>query len=186
MKDEIVSKIQRVLDRRITNEMQVVYLLVEMRKLTECEAYRDPVLKMFCNWIVHPGLEKRAEGSTLILREFDDLMTRLFERKESLPQFEHTSFGAFREALGRFFESFGLTAKFIKDLDQWKRFFGLYSSIVADCPIVFTASTTQLKYINRVELRGVGHGVVTKRWPVLQWRLTLNDGTAMNWAFHMG
>jgi hypothetical protein len=186
MKDELIRKIQHVLDRPITNEMQVVYLLVEVRKLTEREGYEDPVLKMFCNWIVHPGLGKPAEGSTLILREFDELMTSIRERKERLPQFEHVSFGAFREALMRFFERFGMMAEFINDLDRWKKFFKLYSSIVVDCPIVFAASKIKLKHISRVELRGVGRSPVSKRWPVLQWRLTLIDGKAMDWGFHMG
>jgi hypothetical protein len=186
MKDELVRKIQHVLDRPITNEMQVVYLLVEMRKLMDREAYKDQVLRMFCNWIVHTSLENRAEGSTLILREFDDLMTRIFERKERLPHFEHVSFRAFREALMRCFESFGLSAKFIKDIDHWEKLFNLYSSIVGDCPIVFRASKMKLKYINRVDLRGVGYGPVIKQWPILQWRLTLNDGKTMNWGFHLG
>ena len=33
MKDELCSKIQAILDRKIRKEMQVVYLLVEARKL---------------------------------------------------------------------------------------------------------------------------------------------------------
>jgi hypothetical protein len=44
MKDELIRKIQDVLDRRITNEKQVVYLLVEIRKLMDRDKYNDPVL----------------------------------------------------------------------------------------------------------------------------------------------
>ena len=74
MKDELIRKIQRVLDRRITNEMQIVYLLVEVRKLMDQDGYKDPVLRTFSNWVVHTSLENRADGSTLILNEFDHFM----------------------------------------------------------------------------------------------------------------
>src|SRR5438552_3646358 len=81
MKDELVKKIQHVLDRPITNEMQLVYLLVELRKLMDRDGYKDPVLRMFCNWVVHTSLENRAQGSTLILNEFDELMIEVFDQK---------------------------------------------------------------------------------------------------------
>ena len=50
MKDEILRKIQYVLDRRITNEQQVVYLMVELRKLMDRDGYKDSVVRTFCNW----------------------------------------------------------------------------------------------------------------------------------------
>lgn len=80
MKDEICSKIQRPLGRRIRQEMQVVYLLVEVRKLMERENYEDHVLRTFSNWVVHTSLENKAVGSTLILKQFDSLFAELYEK----------------------------------------------------------------------------------------------------------
>jgi len=60
MKDELCSKIQAIIDRQIRKEMQVVYLLVEARKLMDRENYTDPVLRTFSNWVVHTSLENRA------------------------------------------------------------------------------------------------------------------------------
>ena len=185
MKDELIGKIQNVLDRPIAKEMQVVYLLVELRKLMDRAKYEDSVLRMFCNWIVHTGLRDKREGSTLILSEFDDLMIRVFDRQKTNPPLGHVSFGAFREALARCFETFGLSATFIKDKAAYKRFVKLYALVVAECPIVYTASKTPLKYIKEVELRGIGDGPIIKKWPVLSWRLTLNTGKTMNWGFPM-
>jgi hypothetical protein len=187
MKDELVRKIQHVIDGRITNEMKVVYLLVELRKLMDRDAYRDPVLRMFTNWVVHTSLENRADGSTLILSEFDHLMAELHEHKTLPPHRRHMSLGEFREALVRCFGHFGISAKFVNNLAQWKRFGKLYCLIVSECPIIFTASKTKLKYIKKVELRGVSHGgFPIKEWPVVQWRLTFHDGSTHNWGFHMG
>ena len=186
MKDELVRKIQSVLDRRITQETQVLYLLVELRKLMDREKYKDPVLRMFCNWVVHTSLEDPREGSRLVLSEFDALITGLIERNEGSPHFDHLSFSAFREALARCFESFGLSAKFINDKKSYERFVGLYSAIVGECPIRFSAFKTALKYVVKIELRGIESDVVFNGWPVLEWRATMKDGQKMGWAFPMG
>ena len=96
------------------------------------------------------------------------------------------SLGTFRVALIRCFEHFDLSAKFVKDRTEWKKFSKLYCLIVSECPIVFTASKAKLKYIKKVELRGVTRGIIVKEWPIVQWRLTFHDGTTQNWGFHMG
>lgn len=181
MRDELLRKIQHVLGKRITNELQVVYLLVELRKLMERDSYKDPVLRTFSNWVVHTSLENRAEGSTFILSEFDYFIAELFERKKQSPHLEHISLGAFREALVRCFEHFGLAATFVTNGAEWKKFGTLYCLIVSECPIVFTASKVKLKYIKQVELKGIQRGVLVKEWPVVHWRLTFHDGRTMNW-----
>jgi hypothetical protein len=186
MQDELIRKIQHVLDRPITSEMQVVYLLVELRKLMDRDGYQDPILRTFSNWIVHTSLENRADGSTSILSEFDNFIAEIYEHKKLLSHPEHISFGTFRQALGRCFKRFSVSAKFLHDLNQWKKFSRLYCLIVSECPIVFTASKTNLKYIKKVELQGIGRGVVVKKWPVVHWRLTFRDGTTQDWGFHMG
>jgi hypothetical protein len=186
MKDELLTKLQGVLDQQITTEMQVVYLLVELRKLMDRVTYKDPVLRTLCNWVVHSSLEQPGEGSRLVLTEIDDQMVRVLEHNGSVPSFEHLSFGAFRSALGQCFETFGLSAKFIKDKIEYQRFVGLYSSIVSECPIFFSASKTKLKYVKNVKLEGIEKDIIFDDWPVLQWRVTLTNGREMNWAFPMG
>ncbi len=186
MRDELRFKLQRLLDRKIRNEMQVVYLMVELRKLMDRENYRDPLLRTFSNCVVHASLENKADGSTLILAQFDAFMAELFERKLMFKDKEHISLGSFRAALTTCFDYFGLSAKFVKDLGELKTFFKLYCSIVSECPLVFTASKEKLKYIRRAELTGVSRGISLKEWPVIEWKLTFHDGTSHNWGFHLG
>lgn len=186
MRDELCFKIQKLLDRKIRNEMQVVYLLVELRKLMDRENYKDPVLRTFSNWVVHTSLENKAEGSTLILKQFDSFMVELYERKRMFQDREHISLGSFREALTKCFGYFKLSAKFVNQLAEWKTFFKLYCSIVSECPLVFTASKEDLKYIKQAELTGVARGPIVKEWPVIEWRLTFHDGSTHNWGFQLG
>jgi hypothetical protein len=184
--DELVEKIQRLLERPLTKEMQVVYLLVELRKLMERAAYDDPVLKMFCNWVVHTNLGNKAPGATLLLKDFDDHFTQLFEHERLLPNAGHISGRAFREALGQCLRRFNIAANFLHDLKKLKTFFSLYASIVSECPIVYTASRAQLKYVQKIEIVGVSKGIIVKEWPVIDWRITMHDGSTQNWGFHLG
>ena len=98
MKDELCSKIQAIVDRKIRKQMQVVYPLVEARKLMDRENYTDPVLRTFSNWVVHTGLENRADGSTLILKQFDSFIAQLYERQLMHKDKVYVSLGSFRES----------------------------------------------------------------------------------------
>jgi len=163
--------------------MQVVYLLVEVRKLMDRTAYANPLLRMFCNWVVHTTLEKPGVGAALILADFDALMVEIFERQQMPAQSRNITFGTFREALIQLFKHFALHDNLTQDAKQWERFCKLYSSVVGECPIVFNASKAPLRYVKSVELRGVGPGPMVRGWPVLQWKITLQNGDTMNWGF---
>jgi hypothetical protein len=184
MTDELVRKIHHVLSGKVGTEHKVVYLLVEIRKLMERDNYKDPILKTFCNWVVHTSLEKPAMGSAEILSEFDLLIARLHEPGLSHDGPRHGSLGAFRVALLDLSKRYGLPVTVMSDASKWKRFCRLYCSIVSDCPIVFSASKANLKFVDRVELTRVSQGVLVKSWPLVHWRLTLRDGSTMNWGFH--
>src|ERR1017187_5768440 len=173
MTDELLDKIQRLLHRQIRNEMQVVYLLVELRKLMDRDNYLDPLLRTFTNWVVHTGLETPREGSTLILTEFDEFIRDIFEEHKKMVSPEHLNLMTFYGALAKCFEHFKLTARFTSSGTDWKRFTKLYCAIVGDCPIVFKASKTQLKYVKQVELVKTNRGLIVRGLPDVQWKLTL-------------
>ena len=79
-RDVLIQKIGDTIVAGIESEQAVVYLLVEIRKLADRDKYRDSVLRMFCNWIVHAELANKGEGSTLFLaavdKEIDDALAR--------------------------------------------------------------------------------------------------------------
>lgn len=185
MTDELLTKIQRVLQRQIRNEMQVVYLLVELRKLMDREKYGDPLLRTFCNWVVHTSLGDRREGSTLILTEFDEKMAAIHEGRNSSGAPRHLSLFALRSSLNKCFKHFKLCGRFVTTEANWKRFAKQYCSIVSDCPILFSASKTELKYVHHVELRKLSPGLLVRELPMLEWKVTFKDGHTQNWAFQM-
>ena len=175
MKDELLSKIHLVLSRPITEEMHVVYLLVEIRKFMDRANYKDPVLRTFCNWVAHIDLADKAPGSTLILREFEDLITRSEEGRELPKPLQLVSSGGFRKALANLCAQFGLVTQLTTDSESWSLFTKLYSSVVSECPIVYTASKENLKFVKKIELHRLAQG------SAMAWRVTLKDDRVTNW-----
>lgn len=179
MKDEIIEKIRGVLDRPFTQEMQVVYLLVEVRKLILREKYQDGLLMTFCNWAVHEELTLPRPGPTLVLKELEELVARAEEGKEPSKPLEQVSGAGFRESLTRFFATFDLPQELTNNADDWRRFTNLYSSVVTECPISYTASRQELKYVQKADLQRI-------QGAALAWRITLKDGRVRNQIILLG
>src|ERR1022692_1084374 len=61
----IIPKLEVALRRPIKTEMQVVYILVELRKLLEHKNKKDayPALNFYGNWVVHTKLSKSFVSS---------------------------------------------------------------------------------------------------------------------------
>ena len=185
MTDQLITKIQHVLDRPIRNEMQVVYLLVELRKLMDRERYDDGVLRTFANWVVHTDLNR---SGIEILTDFDRHLARSFEKNRTGVYPEHLGLHQFRASLIHCFEHFGLSATCVYEPKEWERFCQYYFFVVSECPIRFSnkMSPVPLKYVKTVELSGVGPLPFRRRGlPVVGWKVTLIDGRELNWIFNM-
>jgi len=113
----------------ITQEKDLVYLLVEIRKLMDREKYTDEVIRSFSDWVVHIELTRR------------------------LPM--HFNFWSLQRQLRTLLEHFKLPTELTDEDERWTRFMFLYASIVGDCPITFKASKMKLKYVLGVVRRDV-------------------------------
>ena len=156
MKQDIAQKLMREFGQQITSERQVVYILVELRKLLEKNATLDlpryRALKTCCDWAVHPALS--LASAQVITKLFDEYEMKyriepLGVAQSELPELvefcEHTRFRAqFIEAC----EANGILADAPKDDDWWRAFLTQYSEVVKDCPIEANAHNTT--YVTRV------------------------------------
>lgn len=77
MTPDIIRKLAGVINAGIRTEVQVVYLLVGIRKLIERKesGERYPSLKFHCDWALHPKMDRRA--ARLILLQFDAAYARM-------------------------------------------------------------------------------------------------------------
>ena len=73
---EIVDKLNTFLDKRspFTEECQVLYLLVEIRKVLGRENNRKyPILRFYCNWSVHTDKDSTKEMEVVMKDIYEDI-----------------------------------------------------------------------------------------------------------------
>ncbi len=183
MKEEIVTKLERELDFEIVSERQVVYILVETRKLLERQgtltAYR--ALKLYSDWAVHPKL--RGPDAQDIVAHFDAYEIEFRKSGKTVAEFkleplhEFMSLTRFRAELIESLSAQGVdTAPLVSD-QFWQSLIQHYCSVIQDCPLEAINNNTKL----------VSH-VSALAWPkdkadaifpgkrVVQWNWTLKAG----------
>src|SRR5438128_11680085 len=111
MRDELLKKIEHTLSEGISTEKDLVYLLVEVRKLMDRENYIDAVIRSFTNWIVHAELKQEREGTTDLLKEFDEVVRLKKEQGKGSLYPPHCSFENFRRNLHGLLEIYHLPLK---------------------------------------------------------------------------
>jgi hypothetical protein len=141
------------------SEPNVVYILVEIRKLLEIseEQKKYQALVFFCNWALHSKLDKTA--AIRIVRKFDEMedaweegnTTKLETARNALKD----TLGAksLRKELKIFLQSRDLPATVCMDETQWHAFLKTYGAIIHQAPLEF--NLTRVKYISRVVVERV-------------------------------
>jgi hypothetical protein len=177
MRDELRRKITETLAEGIKTEKDLVYFLVEIRKLMERDQkYKDPVIESFSDWIVHTTLSRQKKGTTEILQEFDLIVTLFKERTSSKRVPRHFNFDCLQTQLRKLLKHFDLPTELTDERNKWIRFLFLYASVVRDCPITLNASNMQLKYIKKLELQGYLDE------PDVKWKVILNSGETSSFS----
>ena len=145
MPEEIIRKLTAQLNRGITTEVQVVYLLVGIRKLIERDdqGAQYPKLNFYCDWVLHSELNR--SGAEAILRDFDKAHP-LWKSGMNLPrELENkindiSGMGSFEKELTRFLDSYGLPP-IAQNVDDWSHFFHLYTQVIQDIPLMVKSSS---------------------------------------------
>ena len=182
MEVNIVSKLNHELGREIVSEGQVVYILVEARKLLEQrKVLRNfKALKLCSDWAVHPKLN--GPDSQDILRYFDAYEAEFRNSGLTMPEFRldplhdfmsHKKFRAeFIEALS----PYEVDVEYLASDSFWRPFIQHYTSVIQDCPLEAIGNSTQL--VSRVSClawpKEMADGIFPGR-RVVQWNWTLKE-----------
>ena len=169
MKEDVRSKLRRELSEPISSERQVVYILVEIRKLLELNADADrfPALNFYCDWAVHAVMDK--EGAKRIVRRFDELQRINDESRDGGTEpvidqrlrtelDETTELRRFRDQLGAYLSRNQLDPSVAAESASWRTFMKFYAQVVEACPL--TCSEPGLRHVDEVivkflDLRGI-------------------------------
>ena len=141
MRNRIIEKLNGELQKDLTSESQVVYILVEIRKIInehdKDEEFKYPVLSFFCDWVVHTRMDRRSAASMLdAFQNFFRGLDAHLEIKKPTNFYPFVMFMVLRRQLKLFFKRNDLPDSLTDVSDNWKKFLMLLKSIIADCPIV--------------------------------------------------
>lgn len=142
MKDELISKIGVALSKPIEEECQVVYILVEIRKLldrvlgekTKLERY--PVLNFYCNWVVHAELGGTTPIDPVLNKIEDLLADPNLHNPKNMPEamFGFLNLNLFSEEFGKLLKEYSLENPLTKHVYRSK-FRDMFVGILRDCPL---------------------------------------------------
>jgi hypothetical protein len=138
----ILTKLKRELDRELTEECQVVYLLAEIRKFIESAGELGDyfALDFHCSLALHTTMTKI--GARRILDRFERAYPLLVSGQELPEDLEKeisdtVALTKFRDQLKAFLQQNGLlpARMFPGTPDEWVRFIHLYASVIDDCKL---------------------------------------------------
>jgi hypothetical protein len=176
----IIEKLKAELNKGITTEPQVVYLMAEIRKLLEQQGAKKQYeyLTFHCDWVLHSKLHgttaqkilKQFDAANIHLKtgiELHSLPSKLRNEIDRISRME-----LFTEECSQFLAANGLPSLDTTRPDGWAHFLHLYGKIVEDCPLVMSTKnsaagiekvTVHLELANQI----VGNEIIYKMtWTV--------------------
>ena len=138
MRDQILEKLSKHLQKPIEDEAWLLYLLAQIRKLRERQADQQsadifPSLTLYCHWALHVRLHNWGTTQVLLRRIIDSISD---EARDPLDEFrmldELMYFTSFRQELCVFLSEQSLSTELCKQDDLWHKFLSLYVRIIED------------------------------------------------------
>lgn len=139
MTPEIITKLNDFFDTHdlFKEECEVVYLMVEIRKLLDREHGRDGQFKkirFYCDWTVHISKDRNLTDIKEIMEELD---TNSLSNGNYNPRiFNFFLLSELRKEMSDLFRIHGLHTKLCQDDEHWTRFVKLFIQVLADQPII--------------------------------------------------
>lgn len=153
MEAEILAKLSHLLSRPITEECQVVYFLVELRKALEIRGLftQYPALRFYCDWAVHTRMDRA--GAEEVLKRIDDV-----ETADSFGMFgtggrrlaiawDFLSQDVFRRDLHEALRGLALQTEICTTNDLWVSFVEVYAGVVSDCSLAIKSKNVATEYV---------------------------------------
>jgi hypothetical protein len=128
MKPDILTKLAAELHEPIGSERQVVYIMVELRKLIELngDGAQYKALKLHCDWVAHPRLAgTQAQEIVRLFNRYQELTDRA-SAAQGQPDMSFVgrlgpvlTMSNFRNELNTYLRSQGLDPSIPNEDDKW-------------------------------------------------------------------
>jgi hypothetical protein len=180
MRADIAEKLNRELYEPIHTERQVVYILVESRKLLEQAGVLEnyPDFKLCSDWAVHPKLRGPAAQQILayfnayeVERAKSDVTLHAFQPK---PLQEFLSLRSFRDEMMAGLSANGVEVSRIATDGFWQPFVQCYMDVIRDCPLeAWELNATHVTHVSALAWPEEMAGQIFPGKRVVQWNWTL-------------
>jgi hypothetical protein len=188
-RSSILNKLEKALSKELTGEDQVVYILVEVRKLIDMEPdqSRFMSLKLYCDWAVHTELTYPSRTRPILTLVDQDIFNCFHpdghgtspEDNEKLQRLLY--WDGFRSDLLDFLRASGLPASIAEDDKKWFNFLAQYAHVIEDCSLVYKSD--DLRMVTEMTFRKEGESGGALPFNVV-WDLKLKDGRTLSWNLH--
>lgn len=141
MTDEIIEKLRTLQQKQTLEESRIQHLFVLARKLIEKQPQNNKVhyalLKFYCDWTLHPGIEHSEEGALLLSRMHDTILIHFKKTNNSSFAKDLTttlSLENVRNQLNELiFKSGGSPDMFTRQ--NWEEIIPILAEIISHCPL---------------------------------------------------
>ena len=151
-KTRILKKIQLFLQTQpmFEKDQELVYLLVEIRKVLEIDNIQNSIIRFYCNWILHSDL--RIPKTTQIISNIFDPSINTHDSGKDIAKIlvsKHADFfklDNFKSELLDFFKNNGLPSN---SIHSWSSFKKSLVRVIEETPVVFagTSKIIELKLL---------------------------------------
>lgn len=154
-RSEIAEGLFDLMNKPPERKQEVVYALVQVRKLLEHDGNRDEasLLRFYCDWAFHTKLDRR--GAAYILRILDE---RLGQYRRWSPENidpdgrvgQVLSFDLFNRGLSDFLRRNDLPTVWTKDWFAWQKTIMFYGEQVRHTPLIMTRKGYKFRYLQKL------------------------------------
>lgn len=191
----ILAKLQRELQRDLREESQVVYILVEIRKVLEESGELDGyhALDFHCSLALHTTMTRA--GARRILERFNRAYPTLASGRELPHDLENEisetiSLKKFRDELKQFLNAHNLipATMFPGTPDPWVKFIHLYASVTDECDLQWTdeGSIDRITIHLQMPTKKLGPKGVDQVLFALRWTCHGRDGRSGDHEVYFG
>ncbi len=138
MKTQIIEKLSKFLtEHPMKEEFEVVYLLVELRKLLDREREQNtsnnyPLVRFHADWALHTKKNHITTAMKEIMNKIDDSID-IYPKNGNI---EFLLLPEFRKELIQLLKEYDLPSEFSKDDNKWMNFILALTMVLADQPII--------------------------------------------------
>jgi len=146
--NERVAKIRKILETGALSESHVQHLFVLARKLIETAPATQPpkfeLLKFFCDWTVHPWLDRSEQAALMIERAnriLADHLSKGLDSERFVKELKRAlSLTEARNELGKLIGLYDSGGASLIDAGRWNRIAIGLAEIVSECPLTIGAT----------------------------------------------